>query len=728
MTVPLPPTHPFHTPSRKLLHRDKLCMRTIAQRVMIVLATTLLPTVLIPIFAQAQKAALQIPMTYEDSILASSHTTDQNGSGASPVFLDSTAPAGHPRMKDVRADFSHIGYMDSVGAPAGATDTTPLRVLFIGNSLTYYHEMPRIFMSLAAAGERRRVVVGLVSWPGLSVEQITGLTDVNGVVKRFPWSYIVLQQKPQPSMIEGYRVYLQGMPMSSWTIDDNVEIVKHFLQADADSHAHVALWDQYYMPDLGHAGQQVIDSLVGGAARATGVPYIPVGAVWDRVGRTDSATWYHLYQSWVPGKAISNYHPSFLGSYLVALAIYQTITGRSPVGLPNTIEGVRLPHSVGTLTIPAATAALLQHAVAEEAIQTAGRADTTITGSDTAEEGLKFPVVGKPAPPLMLTRWLNRTDASPISFGDGHVYVLNFTAMWCGPCKEVYPKLNALQAQFASKGLRVIYGTVLDGMGEDFMVPVARDKEIALLPEYFAKHNITAPVAVFDSVKDELWRKYSDIGDGSMEIPKTVVIDGSGVIRDVIRGPDVNKRLIADLDRLLPVAQGGGKPATLGLEGLGTLLGQVLQKQLQNRITLSLKESLLDAKRNSTTLTIMNLGPDTLDLTLEMRQSPPVQGAEQGAEHGDTSGNTAMNVATVGDTTHPLTDWVTGLPESLRLLPHAVQQVKLYVNAPTATQARLYTGWVVVTSHAWSSGDTAGGLRISVEPQISFAKLAYQVR
>jgi thiol-disulfide isomerase/thioredoxin len=202
--------------------------------------------------------------------------------------------------------------------------------------------------------------------------------------------------------------------------------------------------------------------------------------------------------------------------------------------------------------------------------------DTSDTGSvkvspahDTPGNSTQTrPAIGKRAPAFMVKRWLNRTDTLSPKFGDGHVYLVNFTAMWCEPCKLVYPVLDTLQTRFAAQGLRVIYATVLTGMGEAFMVPIPRTEELAKLPKYFAQHHVTAPVAIFDTVAGP-WTPYADEDDGTMGIPKLVVIDGRGIVRDVITGwdspetralaPDssrVNKpftrdRLIADFERLL---------------------------------------------------------------------------------------------------------------------------------------------------------------------------------
>lgn len=191
----------------------------------------------------------------------------------------------------------------------------------------------------------------------------------------------------------------------------------------------------------------------------------------------------------------------------------------------------------------------------------------TPTHANTSDSMQTRPMIGKPAPAFTVTRWLNRTDTLSPRFGDGHVYLINFTAMWCAPCKLVYPVLDTLQTRFASKGIRVIYATAITGMGEDFMVPVSREEELAKFPQYFAKHHIVAPVAIFDSLHGA-WTRYADDNDGTMGVPKLVVIDGHGIVRDVFagwhtpdtraddslahwHGMDTRERLIADFEQLL---------------------------------------------------------------------------------------------------------------------------------------------------------------------------------
>ncbi len=57
-------------------------------------------------------------------------------------------------------------------------------------------------------------------------------------------------------------------------------------------------------------------------------------------------------------------------------------------------------------------------------------------------------VVGSPAPPIAVERWI---QGAPTSIAPGKIVVLEFWATWCGPCIEAMPHLSTLAEKYKGK-------------------------------------------------------------------------------------------------------------------------------------------------------------------------------------------------------------------------------------------------------------------------------------
>ena len=73
----------------------------------------------------------------------------------------------------------------------------------------------------------------------------------------------------------------------------------------------------------------------------------------------------------------------------------------------------------------------------------------------------RYALVGTLGAPISAPRWLNAPANTTIAM-PGAVTLLEFTAHWCGPCKESYPGVKRLLANYGSRGFRVVLATDAD--------------------------------------------------------------------------------------------------------------------------------------------------------------------------------------------------------------------------------------------------------------------------
>jgi thiol-disulfide isomerase/thioredoxin len=172
----------------------------------------------------------------------------------------------------------------------------------------------------------------------------------------------------------------------------------------------------------------------------------------------------------------------------------------------------------------------------------------------------RLELVGTASAPISASRWLNMPAGTSTIEMPGAVTLLEFTAHWCGPCKESYPGLKRLLAKYGPQGFRVVFATELYGYfgAERNLSPEAefeRDRE------YFTKaEGFTVPIAVSDRpipevvngrpvyTPDKNLAAYKVGG-----IPQIQLIDKQGKIRLIMTGYDDENesKLSAMIEKLL---------------------------------------------------------------------------------------------------------------------------------------------------------------------------------
>lgn len=180
------------------------------------------------------------------------------------------------------------------GNPSGA-----IRVLFIGNSLTYTNDLPTLVSALATASGKTVETVTLAS-PNFAL--IDHWTDYErNVVKNGHFTFVVLQQGP--SSLEVNRDSLR-----IWTAMWATEI-----HATGATPALFAVWPEvqrmYAYPDVSTSYKLAAQDVNG--------VFMPVGDTWLEV-------W-----SQRPGAELygpDGYHPAIAGTYAAAVVIVALVT------------------------------------------------------------------------------------------------------------------------------------------------------------------------------------------------------------------------------------------------------------------------------------------------------------------------------------------------------------------------------------------------------------------
>jgi hypothetical protein len=240
------------------------------------------------------------------------------------------------RPSCMRALFSGVLALLSL-ADCSARPVAPhpsLQVLFVGNSLTYTNDLPRLVADIARA-DGRTLEPTTVAYPNYSLADHLLRGEAAARIAQGGWDFVVLQQGP--SALPESRVEL-------------IASVRQFAALCSQAGAGVALYGVWPSADRATAFDSVTTSYAV-AADSVRARLLPAGRAWQLAWQRDPT---------LPLYGPDGFHPSAFGSYLAALVIYRGLTHRSPRYPPTTwtIGGA-------AVTIPPGRLAILNAAATE---------------------------------------------------------------------------------------------------------------------------------------------------------------------------------------------------------------------------------------------------------------------------------------------------------------------------------------------------------------------------
>ncbi len=220
-------------------------------------------------------------------------------------------------------------------APANDHDGTTLapvaalRLLFLGNSLTYGHDVPQIVVRMSAAVGRAPSLVTTRAAPNLGLEDHWNDPETRALISSGSYDVVIMQQGP--STLPASRVDLLR-----WA-----GVVSAEARRSGARPAIYGVWP----PRGGDIDAGIVNH--ADAAQANEALLIPVAAAWRETWAIDPS---------MPLYGPDDFHPSVHGAWLAALVISAVVHDLPPSTFPNTYPGTITEAQVRVLRSAAATA------------------------------------------------------------------------------------------------------------------------------------------------------------------------------------------------------------------------------------------------------------------------------------------------------------------------------------------------------------------------------------
>ena len=210
------------------------------------------------------------------------------------------------------AMFSVIGLFAAIAQPQAAQQTDEVQVLFIGNSFTYYHDLPKMISELAKAGKQRPMRHERETPGGCTLEKHWKDGKALAKLQSRKWDFVVLQDQSQAPLLKRDSMFDHGKKFDAEIKKQGAKTILYMT------------WALQNKPD----DQPAISKAYLELSKELKAEIAPVGNAWQAALKADMKLVLHTNDK---------KHPNATGTYLAACVFYATIYGKSPEGLPGSI-------------------------------------------------------------------------------------------------------------------------------------------------------------------------------------------------------------------------------------------------------------------------------------------------------------------------------------------------------------------------------------------------------
>lgn len=221
----------------------------------------------------------------------------------------------------------------------------PLRILFLGNSYTYYNALPDMVMTLANSTPGRRLETKSVTRGGATLADLWNLTNALEVLRSGTWDYVVLQD--QSTLGNNY-------VDAKWSINEPAGLFRwaRFWHAEIQrknaKSVFYLTWARKAFPEF----QTGLNYAYSEASKDIGAQIAPAGLAWKTIRETHPEI--ELFDP-------DNTHPSPLGSYLNACVFVELFTGKTCEGTTRNLTNLRITEDSQRILTQAAHSAMEQY-------------------------------------------------------------------------------------------------------------------------------------------------------------------------------------------------------------------------------------------------------------------------------------------------------------------------------------------------------------------------------